>query len=554
LHNLQPREESSILQPSTSQRRYSLLVAALLLACFALFVLRLDRAAGLYVDDAWYLLLAKALATGQGYQLINAPTPGIVPLFPPGYPFLLSLVYRLTGDFPANIMWLKLVSVFSLVGLGWLGYEYLTRDRHVPRGGALALAILAILSPQLVFFATSTLMAECLFALLVVAVVLTIERGVRLHREEGRIRWPLFVIGGILAAASYLTRGAGIVLLIGLLLYLLKERLWRPVLVLVLLFVVTLGPWTLYVAQHPVTEAQQFEQAGNIVMRYSTAFWQRWAGETSLGTIALAELPERVWTNFLSMVTGDTLKILAFQAYLWGAASTAGSVDQGIPLWISILSSLLFLVILVGYVAALRRGVTLAEIALPLMVGLILLWPFETTRFLLPLSLFFHLYLFQGAAEIRAWWKGREEGAFYAGRSLKVVLGVLLLLSLWSHGSYLSVYHFGSLFEKVRWVSAAEENEQLMRWISTNLPATEILVASNPALVHLATGHKTVGLDSTPGRLERLRRELGVRYVVLHGYYGNPLRPEMRDYEVIYRLRNTPDFRILDMGPAPRTP
>jgi hypothetical protein len=37
----------------------------------AVYLLRLDPAVGVFNDDGWYLVLAKSLATGQGYRLIN---------------------------------------------------------------------------------------------------------------------------------------------------------------------------------------------------------------------------------------------------------------------------------------------------------------------------------------------------------------------------------------------------------------------------------------------------------------------------------------------------
>jgi len=41
-----------------------------LLVSLLIYVLRLDRVVGLFVDDAWYVLLAKSLATGHGYSLL----------------------------------------------------------------------------------------------------------------------------------------------------------------------------------------------------------------------------------------------------------------------------------------------------------------------------------------------------------------------------------------------------------------------------------------------------------------------------------------------------
>jgi hypothetical protein len=78
--------------------------AALVLA---IYLLRLDRIAGLIVDDAWYVLFARALARGAGYMLVNAPTPGTLPAYPPGFAAILSPVFILSPRFPENVLLLK---------------------------------------------------------------------------------------------------------------------------------------------------------------------------------------------------------------------------------------------------------------------------------------------------------------------------------------------------------------------------------------------------------------------------------------------------------------
>ena len=58
----------------------------------AVYLLRLDAAAGLFVDDACYIVLAKSLAQGDGFRLISSATTPILPAFPPGFPMLLAPV------------------------------------------------------------------------------------------------------------------------------------------------------------------------------------------------------------------------------------------------------------------------------------------------------------------------------------------------------------------------------------------------------------------------------------------------------------------------------
>ena len=49
-------------------------LAAAMLLTLAVYLLRLDRVAGLVVDDAWYVLLGQALARGEGYRLVSSAT------------------------------------------------------------------------------------------------------------------------------------------------------------------------------------------------------------------------------------------------------------------------------------------------------------------------------------------------------------------------------------------------------------------------------------------------------------------------------------------------
>ncbi|MFN7927557.1 MAG: hypothetical protein U0Y68_06370 [Blastocatellia bacterium] len=115
------------------------------LLCILVYVLRVDQVAGLQQDDGWYILLAKALASGQEYTLINSPTPGIPPLYPPGFPAILSLVFRLAPHFPENLYYLKAVSILAMIGTGVVSGWYFLRHRNLSPGLAVGLAMVTIL-------------------------------------------------------------------------------------------------------------------------------------------------------------------------------------------------------------------------------------------------------------------------------------------------------------------------------------------------------------------------------------------------------------------------
>ena len=120
-----------------------------LLVAVPIYVLRLDHVVGMVVDDAWYVMLAKGLAEGRGYQLINAPIDGILPGYPPGFPALLSLVFHLSPDFPGNVWLLKSVSMAAMFGVATLSYWYLHQLRRLPRHLA-ALAAIGIATTPVV--------------------------------------------------------------------------------------------------------------------------------------------------------------------------------------------------------------------------------------------------------------------------------------------------------------------------------------------------------------------------------------------------------------------
>ena len=57
---------------------------------------------GVFYDDGIYLVLAKALATGEGYRYLNIPGTPAATHYPPGYPIVLAALWKVTPEFPRN--------------------------------------------------------------------------------------------------------------------------------------------------------------------------------------------------------------------------------------------------------------------------------------------------------------------------------------------------------------------------------------------------------------------------------------------------------------------
>ena len=140
-----------------------LILVALLLIPSALFVgLNSDVPKFCYLhDDCLYFVSAKSMADGGGYRIASLPGEPPQTKYPPLYPLVLSLAWRLVPEFPANltpavwISWLALPAMLFLLGrlyprMGFDGWK-----------GAALLGLLAA-NPFTITF-SGTLLSELLF-------------------------------------------------------------------------------------------------------------------------------------------------------------------------------------------------------------------------------------------------------------------------------------------------------------------------------------------------------------------------------------------------------
>src|SRR5205085_5084384 len=109
-NNATPREGS--VRWRVSESRMPLLAAALALVA-GIFAVDTLPIGGFY-DDAFYVILAKSLATGHGYRNLNLPGAPFATHYPPGYPLLLAVLWWLGPAFPANLVLFKVANALFL--------------------------------------------------------------------------------------------------------------------------------------------------------------------------------------------------------------------------------------------------------------------------------------------------------------------------------------------------------------------------------------------------------------------------------------------------------
>ena len=481
-------------------------IAALALASTAVYLMRLNDVAGLMVDDAYYVLLGKALAEGDGYRLISSGTTPILPLYPPGLPFLLSLVFRIAPQFPENVWLLKSLSVAAMFAAGCLSYAYF-RERRLERDLA-ALAALAITTiPAFVFLATSTVMSECVYTLTQLGVVYVLQRSARGTSSRSA---AVAAGAGLLGAGAVLLRSAGIAVILAGIVWMVKERRWRQAAAFAAASVLCLLPWFLYARAHASSAEARASHGGAVAYSYVEQVRMRWAGAPVSGTITLADVPDRLMTNAVDVfgrAVGGMFAPVMFRGpeesgeevvslggvigIMRGSMGSAGATVA--------ISLALSAVVLAGFVAAVRRGASVAEFLVPVALAIILIWPFWSFRFLLPLAPFLFFYFVTGL------------NLLASPRVAHVIVLVLLGLNLFDHARYLLPATGSESAERRPWLAQAREVDDALAWIDGNV-SSGIVATTNPALVYLRTGRKTVSFDGSIDDL-RLRTGGNVRYI-----------------------------------------
>jgi hypothetical protein len=534
-------------RPESSNRNFLLVSTAVAALVFlAVYLLRLDNILGLFVDDAWYALLAKSLATGQGYQLINSPSPGILPVYPPVYPFLISLVYRLWPSFPDNAMLLKSVSVVAMLIVGWASYKHFLRDREWPHLVSLVAALTVTLTPGLVFLATSSTMSECAYTAFQLLAVVVIESAARADNGKTEIRNA--ALAGILAAIAFLTRSIGLAVIGAGFIFLLKERRWRSALVFTFAVAVFAAPWMLYSRAHKPTAELQKEQGGMIVQDYTVQFWQTRAGDANSAVIGMDRIPERMWANAMKIIGNNAAMLFTPTLYRSPKISGEETLEQGTAT--RKLSYVLTLVLLLGFALAIKRRLAMAELTVAFTIAITCAWPWETFRFLLPLSPFLFAYLLEALRGVREFAQQKLEfkAAAEPWRAMAIFAGLFLALFLYDHSVYVAKRSDLSRAGYLPWQALFNENLEALNWIRDKTPEDAVFCSVNPALIHLYTGRKSVAGGNPEGNWENWKR-LNVRYMAYLSVYqiGDPDMEEGR-FEQAYRSKGPLKLRVMDLG------
>ena len=388
---------------------------------------------GAFHDDAIYVILGRSLASGAGYRYTHLPGSPSATHYPPLYPALLSVLWRIAPRFPANIIVFERVNAVLLACSAVLAY-ILARWRvglSAPWASLVALAGTATIPPLAL---AGMVLSESLFLAVLLVALLLAERvaggrgegagaagpagtgargdgvrdsptGLPARRAEW---WRDAVVAGVLCGAVGLVRSVGLVVVPAAVVACLIRGRRREALVLGAAAVATVLPWQVWAWTHsaelaPILQGEYGTYSGwltGALHRHGLAFAMATArrnvsdGMIMLETLLAPRLPAVV--KELAVVACLTVVTVGLPRFARAAPVTLG-----------------FAVLYAGEV---------------------LFWPFPPLRFVWAAWVFLMLALAMGTVTVWDWrpvgWPGTRARAARLARRVAVTACVLLAVAL----------------------------------------------------------------------------------------------------------------------------
>ncbi len=408
-------------------------------------------AVGIFHDDGVYVILAKSIASGHGFHYLHLPGMPAATHYPPLYPLLLALLWRVQPDFPQNIGFLLLTQAALLAVTAWGAQRFLNRRLGWTPGAATALALVGVLSLPLMTLG-SALLSEVLFAALLFPVLLVAESMV----DSDSIARALGI--GAAAGTLALVRTHALALAAAVLVILVLRRRWKPAAAFAAAVIAVMLPWQIWTSAQPALP---------VGLRGSYGSYLGWyAGGIEGGGPAF--VAATVWVNLkeVSALLADRFSPLSFPTMRFVAAVIAASAAAvgGVRLWK-------------------RVPVTIAFCAL--YVAVMVLWPYAPWRFLFAIWPLVLVLMVAGGAELmrRANAAGSALPRFgVAATGLVIVAG--------------AVRAEATAYARRGWAEPARNAivtiAPMVRWVDANTHPGDLLLADDEPLVYLFTGHQAM--------------------------------------------------------------
>ncbi len=411
---------------------------------------------GAIQDDATYVILAKSIATGEGYRQLNLPGAPNVTHYPPGYPLFLAGLWRLWPDFPNNVVLFKYANALLLALAAVGAYAFARRRAQLGAVSAGAAAV-AGTACVLVLYVTGVVLSEPLFLALLFPALMVGEDAV----HEGKASRA--VAAGALGGALALVRTIGIAFLPAVIIALLFKRRWKSAAAALAAGAAVLAPWQLWAAEHaddvPAVVAGKYG---------SYLSWM------------LSGYSEGGWSYARAVVTKNLGDLQHLLDYLM--MPVVSSWMRGLALGAAVA------ILLFGLTRLARRTPVTALFVLGY-GGIVLLWPFEVIRFVMA---GFPLLALVFVAGLAALWRERPTRALARATRAMVLAGGAAVAC-----GFIAYNVRG--YREQWWTSVQRDSGErvtgVITWVRRNTEPTDVVAVQDDPAVYLYTGRRAVPVN-----------------------------------------------------------
>jgi len=416
----------------------------------------LTERVGMYSDDGVYTAAAKSLAEHGTYRLINVPREPDETKAPPGYPALLSAVWKANPRFPQNVFALKTLNL-CFIATALISIAVLTA-RLAPDAEWLMLvpvAVQAVVGTNAMFVAFADyLMTDLLFTALALMVLVLCSSA----RNSTTRRGEAIIVG--LVSFAILTRSLGVALAAAMVVESVCQKRYRSAIFRALVPGSVFGTWMLWAANHKLNQSVLID------------YYQTYEDPV---VAHLLRNPGLTW----EVVSGNFRFVRDAMPWVLG------------PIWL-IAWPVVVGLIGVGAWRMLRSSHRPAILFVACYVPLIVVHPFTPYRYLIPIAPIMVLALAAGTA---AAWSVLAQSGRMRARSSRAVFAVLLLMVIgnltwlqyrYRPGDQLRDWTGGDL--GYRWSGF----EETFTWLKQNTPRDALLGSIFDSMYYLYTGREGI--------------------------------------------------------------
>jgi hypothetical protein len=411
---------------------------------------------GVFHDDGIYVSTAKSLALDHGYRLMNLPGNPTQTKYPPVYPAMLSLIWRVWPSFPDNVramQWLTLLMSALSVGLC---YYYVVTCGYFSRPVALVAALLSATSHYVLYY-SSLVLTEMPFSFFLIMALLVIDRFAR----TSSISTVNKILAALVIVLPFLTRSIGFVLIpVAIIFLFLRRRHSWLIVIFPALVAVAWFAWTLH------------SRVSNPAGYYYTSYWAWWRDFINIRVLGRVIFFNLIGLSSGVVYSGATFvsRIMSWEPHLW--------------LWIALPGIPAF----VGIWRGARRNLLLPW-AMVTYLLVVLLWPWPPQRFIIPVLGFLLCFVLD---EVHRFFRVLQP--FPGWKAMLVTVSAVLVASnIWQARAVASFNHktqypttVSNWRDPVEWSSFTD----VFSWIRTNTGSSDIVASYFDSMVFLYTGRR----------------------------------------------------------------